>query len=707
VLILALLSSPDWPLCPSRFFYAQPHTKSSDCGLGDFTILCVERGALCVLGRLFFWENEYLLSCRQSANKAVTRRQLTRDTCLTYLLEESPVTLVFDQPKPVDMKADFRYFPGHQAPPAMPQPTSYKKQTMGSFGKRSTQIMDTLSRPWTSQGKSRMVIGAPTNFRKLTNFDLTESPPVARPRPNPGRRAFRPLELSIYMPDGRLSPLPDFDHDEWSRPADLSIPQPAVLRDNSILVDDGISNQFDIRRDPISELDAEEAAAFNFESTSPTVQQHPFGAALPGLVSEAPISPTTYSVQRSFSTAIRPRTSASPFTTRSPQPSVHHSRSLSDLVRPLRSSSIVSRPRDTVEIDEAIRELNTIVEERRYSALQKSIPSSQSQSYAPVGSTSPVRHIPAIAPSMVVRARSQTLSDIGSAFTTPFPGSGPMARPTSAYPNAMPLTTPSPALTKTSSTSSKSRLRTFFSRSASTASKSRTRSSSLDFQPSTPKHSFRDAAGQTQYSGASSIAEEMHSEDNDGQVFSPTTTVVSGTTSYGYGGSSFTAATTPMLSPSSYSENKEQLAANSANMYAFPHPLHSHTIYPRSWLAQGAQAMPLKLQQHQLLQQQHEAEQYYSSPSTGYYPSSTESSPVRVPPIAPRFTSRRGLSVDTTMTSSSVGTSILGGLAGGETELGKRALRDSQQVRISGVDHDLDGWDENGEMVIPGVGVAF
>jgi len=71
----------------------------------------------------------------------------------------------------------------------------------------------------------------------------------------------------------------------------------------------------------------------------------------------------------------------------------------------LRKRPSIKRMRTDVE--EAIHELNTIVEERRLASRASSAVSNNDG------------HVPAIAPSMKMRVRSETLSDIGSAFSVP------------------------------------------------------------------------------------------------------------------------------------------------------------------------------------------------------------------------------------------------------------------------------------------------
>lgn len=176
-----------------------------------------------------------------------------------------------------------------------------------------------------------------------------------------------------------------------------------------------------------------------------------------------------------FSTPSRPSSSAGAFLSHqqqqqySPASSIHSInttfttplRSLPRLIGRKRSSLSATSARrstsaesllDWEKIDREILELNTIVEERRAEAANVSNGNgSRPQTAAAASSTSSTgavaggssdsnnynskspsdslhQHIPAIAPGMAGRARSQTLSDIGSAFSKPLlAGSLPVA----------------------------------------------------------------------------------------------------------------------------------------------------------------------------------------------------------------------------------------------------------------------------------------
>jgi hypothetical protein len=117
-----------------------------------------------------------------------------------------------------------------------------------------------------------------------------------------------------------------------------------------------------------------------------------------------------------MATSARPWSSRSSM--RSPSPFSTRSRSNTELSIP-RKPSLRRSKTDT--IDDAIRELNTIVEENRFKAIQGARTNTDSIP------TSPTTHVPAIAPRMQVRARTETLSSIGSAFSVAVPKPLPVA----------------------------------------------------------------------------------------------------------------------------------------------------------------------------------------------------------------------------------------------------------------------------------------
>jgi len=232
-----------------------------------------------------------------------------------------------------------------------------------------------------SGSKRRPHIGAPTDFRRVTE-----------PLPT-RRRSFRPLELSIYLPNGRLSPLPDFNTSEWeTKLPQLRAPAPAFLRYTS--GDAELTRNFSIKRKPVS---------------MPEPVTRPFSESLDGTfrVEDGPGPTLDAAIPHHTGSDESDRT---PMLLGSPSPHAGHTRSQTEPIVLPRKSSLRRSKEDTIEV--AVRELNTIVEERRHSAMRRARNEAGSEARSPT-------HIPAVAPSMKVRVRSETLSDIGSAFRIP------------------------------------------------------------------------------------------------------------------------------------------------------------------------------------------------------------------------------------------------------------------------------------------------
>ncbi|KAF2401931.1 hypothetical protein EJ06DRAFT_520846 [Trichodelitschia bisporula] len=324
---------------------------------------------------------------------------------------ERGISMVFDQPLPIQQPT----FPTHP----IPQPdTTFSRHSTPWFTNPSrtsrSSSLTFLTRPRPST--ARPSISAPTNFRRVTE-------------PLPARRAsFRPLELSIYLPSGRLSPLPDFDSFAIDNDSRVRPPPAALLRRATT---DG--ETFRVRRKPVStytfdlralEGGAGDTAGFEDNGPGPTLQDAPRRSEdLPARTRDAvPQRPSAErpSTDRAFSPPLthRPTPSSStlPPRLRSPSPLTSATRArstttgtparLPSLRRSLTLTTSSSSDRGAPDpIESAIRELNTIVEERRRSALRRSA--------AP---TSPT-HVPAVAPGLKLRARGETLSDIGSAFS--------------------------------------------------------------------------------------------------------------------------------------------------------------------------------------------------------------------------------------------------------------------------------------------------
>ncbi|KAF2101706.1 hypothetical protein NA57DRAFT_73144 [Rhizodiscina lignyota] len=302
-------------------------------------------------------------------------------------------------------------------------------------------------RPWSSHSKGRPKIGAPTDFRHLNDM----------PR---RRHSFSPLQLSIYLPGGNLSPLPDFEVEEWDMTTALKKPEPALVNDSirpQTLThgysDSVISGSFTIPRKPLSVSHGDVGSHHRFGSYASASTSILYEGFIPG--SDLPLQdlpPDAASniiqslpaVRHSDSRHSRPRTSTSstPSRLRSTSPAKSRSRSNT-------GSSSTRKPsfrRTKTDVDEAIQELNTIIEEKRLDAVRAAASRNQSprvserlnspammkdEQSGEISPGLPSPHVPAIVPKMKVHARSETLSDIGSAFSTPLLGNKPLPTPPS------------------------------------------------------------------------------------------------------------------------------------------------------------------------------------------------------------------------------------------------------------------------------------
>ncbi|KAF2848711.1 hypothetical protein T440DRAFT_454128 [Plenodomus tracheiphilus IPT5] len=341
--------------------------------------------------------------------------------------------ICYDQPQPV---------PQPCAEPNLPRPSTshsvsrHVSQWVSNSRDYATRAssrasISTLARPRRSH--SRPSISRPTEFRHFDGPEGIQSMLDEAPMPVRRRRSFRPLELSIYMPNGcgRLSPLPDFEDEEcWgNHPAELGIPEEALVRvrdsrTNSLSSSPSTSS-YVIQRKAItsssrrSSVQSQKSTSTHDRHLSGTTMATMATPTLPLLAEETKSSPSSIlekpAIQRS-------RTSG----TLSP------ARVLSRLPSPSRNraNTAPSRPsslrRTRTDVDDAIRELNTIVEERRASAYRSHTQSPALLNRPP---PSPSHHVPYIAPSMRMHVRSETLSDIGSAFSAPLARKTLAARP--------------------------------------------------------------------------------------------------------------------------------------------------------------------------------------------------------------------------------------------------------------------------------------
>jgi len=275
------------------------------------------------------------------------------------------------------------------------------------------------------QSKFRPSISHPTEFRHFDGSKGIQCMLDEASMPDLPCRSFQPLELSIHSPNGcgRLSPLPDFRGEEcWSNsPKELGIPAEARVRvrdsrTHSLSSSISTSSSLSYRRIAMS---PSHRSSIQSQKSTSTHERHLSGTtattmATPtlSLLPEDPKSSSGFihekpKIQRSRTSGTL---SPSHLISRLPSPSRNRANTA-----PSRPSSL---RRTQTEVDDAIRELNTIVEERRANAYH-----SRAQTPALINRPppSPSHHVPYIAPSMRMRVRSETLSDIGSAFSAPLP----------------------------------------------------------------------------------------------------------------------------------------------------------------------------------------------------------------------------------------------------------------------------------------------
>jgi hypothetical protein len=96
----------------------------------------------------------------------------------------------------------------------------------------SSRTVRSMRNRFRSDGSRRPQISGPTDFRHLDSASFMFPPTDSSlPQPRPSRPArpssYRPLELSIYMPDNRMSPL--LPHFEFPGTDLIEPPQPAYL----------------------------------------------------------------------------------------------------------------------------------------------------------------------------------------------------------------------------------------------------------------------------------------------------------------------------------------------------------------------------------------------------------------------------------------------------------------------------------------------
>ncbi|KAH5596530.1 hypothetical protein HBI64_149460 [Parastagonospora nodorum] len=345
----------------------------------------------------------------------------------------SHMQVVYDQPQVVPQP---RAVPFHHARPSTSQSISrHVSQWVDNSRDLATRAssrasFSTLTRPRRSHSvyRVRPTISGPTNFQHFDNglgFNGIQSMVDDAPMPVRRNRSFRRLELSIYLPNGcgRLSPLPDFEDEEvWTadqvgleKPAQALI-RPQDSRTNSMCSNPSTSDYL-IQRKPVTS-----------SSNSIMHSRHSSVQSQNSTRTERRLSGTTMATMQTptLSAWVEEPTSSSASPIEKPtirrsntSGTLSPARVLSRLPSPSRNRANTApspRPgslrRAKTDVDDAIRELNTIVEERRASAYR-------TQALSPEIPPSPSHHVPYVAPSMRMHVRSETLSDIGSVFSAP------------------------------------------------------------------------------------------------------------------------------------------------------------------------------------------------------------------------------------------------------------------------------------------------
>ncbi|OCK98844.1 uncharacterized protein K441DRAFT_673857 [Cenococcum geophilum 1.58] len=321
--------------------------------------------------------------------------------------------ICYNQPRVVDPP---RAEPEQHRPTTSHSVTHHVSQWVATgremASRASARTSSTSHRPWTSHSKAKPSISRPTDFRRFDGTGSTgeESTPVRR------RRSFRPLELSIYLPSNRLSPLPDFTESEWSKlPAGLEFPAQALIKDQKLDSRSSTPSSFIIQRKPISGSNRSSLSSMTGRPHSLLISQEDSQR------EPSPLPSTSLKRSSTHSSLSSPRSNLA----RLPSPA--RARSNTEPTHMLSKRGSLRRAK--TDVDDAIRELNTIVEERRADALRSSIPSPT----LTTNSDTHTHHIPAIAPSLRMHVRSETLSDIGSAFSVPLV-SKPLPTPPSSSP---------------------------------------------------------------------------------------------------------------------------------------------------------------------------------------------------------------------------------------------------------------------------------
>ncbi|KXT14323.1 hypothetical protein AC579_4010 [Pseudocercospora musae] len=259
-----------------------------------------------------------------------------------------------------------------------------RKVSLHGRRKSSTTLLNfhkSAKRTSSKKSPARTSRGQPTNFRRL---DCTEKQ----------RRSLKPLQLEPVVLRGDSRAIPSHPITAVRHNASKSF-DVDYCRDTAAKR----SSYRGSRETPFERCQHMSATAK--QDQSPTTMRDETGPARHSSRQLQPTLSTKSSSSSMYSLRRQPLESSTSGTTSSSRTSGERTR-----LKRKRSNQTNRVPsEDSDELDREILELNTIIEERRAESARPLSPEN--------------RHVPAVAPSMTVRARSETLTDIGSAFSRP------------------------------------------------------------------------------------------------------------------------------------------------------------------------------------------------------------------------------------------------------------------------------------------------
>jgi len=251
----------------------------------------------------------------------------------------------------------------------------------------------------------RPTIGTPSDFRRMNISDRR-------------RENFRPLELSIYLPGNRLSPLPIFSEAPHHGPGELEYPTNALIRARSDSLLYRPPTSFAIPRKPVSSITgmaSTDESRFS-RSARPSMSTHSRSQSL-RLGSSNLDSEST----KEFLAALDARLpqSPSPLRTRSstePGFTLHRRASEQNL-------RLRIHLEERQEIERRLKDIDTILEEKPH------VPQEAEAELPPIIASVDLdnnhqqaeRMIGSTAPSRTKCARSQTMPDIRTPLERPLP----------------------------------------------------------------------------------------------------------------------------------------------------------------------------------------------------------------------------------------------------------------------------------------------